>query len=252
VSDRDGGNGDSPELEELFDSIVHQVSTVPPQAASDCGPIGEVQSADLAQDIHANPAPMYEQVGQVTRKLHDAIHDIGHDEALERIARAIPDARDRLNYISTLTRNAAEHVLDATDVARPIQDSLHDQAAALLARWDQLFGNQLPLDQFRPMAEDTRRFLASVPGQTQETSDQLLKMVMAQDFQDLTGQVIKKMNVIVKDIEQDLVNILVNFSPGGATEESLPFGRNEPAQEPGSEVVADQQQVDDLLDRLGF
>jgi chemotaxis protein CheZ len=249
VSNPSVGNGDTPELEELFESIAHQVSSAPVQAVP--GPDDAVSVASLPDQV-ADSQPIYDQVGLVTRKLHDAIADMEHDEALERIARAIPDARDRLNYIATLTRNAAEHVLDATDVARPLQDAMHDQARALLADWDRLFRGHMAVDEFKLMVRDTRAFLANVPARTQETSDQLMKMVMAQDFQDLTGQVIKKMNVIVKEIEQDLVNILINCSPGEMAAEAFSFERTVPGQDSPGAAVSGQQQVDDMLDRLGF
>jgi len=101
---------------------------------------------------------------------------------------------------------------------------------------------------------ETRQYLTSVPEQTQATSTQLLEIVMAQDFQDLTGQVIKKMMDMVKGIEHELVSFLIAYSPNEKKAELSPVLLNGPVVNPEgrSDVVTSQQQVDDLLESLGF
>ncbi|GGX89919.1 protein phosphatase CheZ [Vogesella alkaliphila] len=190
----------------------------------------------------------------MTRKLHDALRELGYDKSLEKVADALPDAKDRLGYIATLTANAAERVLNATDIARPIQDELQSQSASLSGRWDQLFANQLSVDDFKLLAADTRRFLAQAPQQTAATNAQLLEIVMAQDFQDLTGQVIKKVMDMVKTLESELLTVLIEYLPA---EKKVELGTDllqGPVVNPDgrSDVVTNQQQVDDLLESLGF
>nr|WP_294865410.1 protein phosphatase CheZ [uncultured Pseudogulbenkiania sp.] len=242
-------SGDTPDLEALFDSIAQQHQADTPEITSDAG-------SATASHITAegSPSVMYEQIGQLTRKLHSALRDMGYDKSLERVANAIPDARDRLSYISTLTESAAERVLNATDIAKPIQDELESSAKQLSERWNRLFANMLSVDEFRQLSQDTHRYLQSVPKQTQATSAQLLDIVMAQDFQDLTGQVIKKMMGMVKTIETDLVAFLIEFSPEEKKTEIDPTLLNGPVINPEgrSDVVTNQQQVDDLLESLGF
>ena len=236
-------SGDSPELEALFESIAKQ------QASQ--------QEASSAEVDGANPQAalaIYAQIGQMTRKLHDALRELGYDKSLEKVADAIPDAKDRLGYIATLTANAAERVLNATDIARPIQDELQSQSASLSGRWDQLFANQLSVDDFKLLAADTRRFLAQAPQQTAATNAQLLEIVMAQDFQDLTGQVIKKVMDMVKTLESELLTVLIEYLPA---EKKVELGTDllqGPVVNPDgrSDVVTNQQQVDDLLESLGF
>ena len=129
------------------------------------------------------------------------------------MADAIPDAKDRLTYIATLTENSAERVLNATDLAKPYRNQLESKALELSSRWERLYANLLTVEEFQQLAADTRGYLNEVPAQTQATSTQLLEIVMAQDFQDLTGQVIKKMMGMVKLLESELVNFLIEFSP---------------------------------------
>lgn len=245
-------SGDSPDLEALFDSIAqqqHQDTEDPAPAATPTGIVSEA-SAPAA----TSPATMYEQIGQLTRKLHDTMRNLGFDKSLERVADSIPDAKDRLAYIATLTESAAERVLNATDIAKPIQDDLENQAKALALRWQQLYDNQLSVDDFKQLAEATRNYLNVVPERTQATSTQLLDIVMAQDFQDLTGQVIKKIMEMVKTLETELVSFLIEYSPNDKKTELNPSLLNGPVIKPEErpDVVANQQQVDDLLESLGF
>ena len=241
-------SGDSPELEALFESIAKQ------QASQQEAPSAEVDGANPQAAL-----AIYAQVGQMTRKLHDALRELGYDKSLEKVADALPDAKDRLGYIATLTANAAERVLNATDIARPIQDELQSQSASLSGRWDQLFANQLSVDDFKLLAADTRRFLAQAPQQTAATNAQLLEIVMAQDFQDLTGQMIRKVIKLVQEVETKLIEMLTMF--GEAVIEnsarSLPASGIEaegPIMNPQtrSDVVNGQDDVDDLLSSLGF
>lgn len=248
-------NGDSPELEALFDSIAHQqaeVATDP--VATTAAPAQTNQDAGLALNPHSSPSNMYEQIGQLTRKMHDALRDMGYDKSLERVAEAIPDAKDRLAYIASLTESSADRVLNATDIAKPYQDNLERQALALSERWNKLYANILTVEEFKVLAADTRKYLNEVPSQTQATSTQLLEIVMAQDFQDLTGQVIKKMMGMVKILETELVNFLIEFSPDEKKGELSPNLLNGPVINPEGrqDVVTSQQQVDDLLESLGF
>ena len=238
-------SGDSPDLEALFDSIASQQK----DGASDDAP-----AAQAADSAHSNSEVMYEQIGQITRKMHNTLRDMGYDKSLERVADAIPDARDRLSYIASLTKSAADRVLNAIDVAQPLQDTLGSDSKSLSERWNLLYANQLSTEEFKQLANDTRQYLNQVPQQTHETSTQLLEIVMAQDFQDLTGQVIKKMMDMFKTLEGEMLALLVEFSPEhkkGSLDSSL---LNGPAinQEGNPDVMSSQQQVDDLLDSLGF
>ncbi len=253
-------SGDSPELEALFDSLVSQPhADAAPEAAAaavETAPAAAVTVPvmTIGGIAVADPVKMYEDIGQLTRRLHDAMRDMGYDKSIERMAETLPDAKDRLTYIATLTESAAERVLNATDIAKPLQDDLEARAQALGERWTKLYANQLSVAEFRALADETRSYLLSVPEQTQATNTQLLEIVMAQDFQDLTGQVIKKMMGMVKIIETELLSFLIAYSPSEKKSEIDPGLLNGPVINPEgrTDVVTSQQQVDDLLGSLGF
>jgi chemotaxis protein CheZ len=167
----------------------------------------------------------------------------------------MPDARDRLKYIANLTAQAADRVLNATDLANPLQDELEAGAALLDAKWDALYANQIGVEDFKLLASETRAFLKNaVPQRTAATKAQLREIMMAQDFQDLTGQVIKKIIAVAQEHETRLMSILIETMPAEKHIDPLKGLLNGPVinAEGRTDVVVNQEQVDDLLDSLGF
>ncbi len=245
-------NGDSDELEALFDSIV---------AAS--GP-AETDIVD-AEIVHEETKPespaeaagdgtVFSQIGHLTRKLHDTLRELGYDKTLEKAVESIPDARDRLDYIAKMTEQAAVRVLTATEIAQPIQDKLETESGELAAQWQRVFDNQLGVDEFKQLAAKTRDFLKDVPGRTKATNAQLMEIMMAQDFQDLTGQVIKKTIEMAQRMEHDMLQLLIAVTPVDKKAEVDASLLNGPVinAQGRSDVVTSQEQVDDLLESLGF
>ncbi len=239
-------SGDTDDLQALFDSVAAHVE--PPAAAIPAPPRGKAASGET-------PAPdVFSSLGQMTRELHDSLRELGHDKALGDAARTIPDARQRLTYIVQMTEQAATRALNAIEVAKPIQDALENQSEALGTRWEKVFANQLSADDFKTLAADTHAFLRAVPRQSRATNDQLTEIMMAQDFQDLTGQVIKKVVELVANLETQLLKVLLVAMPPDMQVEAPEGLLNGPVinAEGRSDVVSSQSQVDDLLESLGF
>jgi chemotaxis protein CheZ len=205
---------------------------------------------------------LIDRIGQLTRALHESMRELGLDKEVEKAAEAIPDARDRLAYIANTTEAAAERALSAIEVARPLQEDIERQASRLTDRWNDWFDAPVALEHARTLVADTRGYLQWLPEQTQATNAQLREIMMAQDFQDLTGQVIKKLVEVIRRIEQQLVQVLLDnraaeHRHGASGERQAREGKtlvNGPQIKVAgnTEVVADQAQVDDLLDSLGF
>lgn len=210
----------------------------------------------------AIPQDLIARIGQLTRVLRDNMRELGLDKEVEKAAQAIPDSRDRLSYIASMTEQAAERSLNAIEIAQPIQDNIEKQSAELAARWDQWFDKPLEQAEARDLVGDTRAYLEWVPAQTRATQSQLMEVMMAQDFQDLTGQVIKKMMEVIHEIERELVQVLIDNIPSDTMRERAqennsksPDGLLNGPQiktEGRTDIVTDQSQVDDLLDSLGF
>ena len=263
---------ESEDLEALFDSIIHTkvapaVAATPGDAlAKEHGP-----RADIVSIVKPAPASaaapgdgqgvesgvqgdVMSRVGNLTRTLHDALRELGYDRALEKTAASIPDARDRLDYVVKMTEQAAVRALNSIETAQPIQDRLGEGAKKLDAQWKRLFDKQMSVDEFKKLVDSTRDYLADVPKQTQATNAQLLEIMMAQDFQDLTGQVIKKITALAQNMEQQLVQLLVDLVPSEMRCEINAGLLNGPVVNAvgRTDVVTDQNQVDDLLGSLGF
>ncbi|HDR2725442.1 protein phosphatase CheZ [Enterobacter roggenkampii] len=202
-----------------------------------------------------SPSDIIVRIGSLTRMLRDSLRELGLDQAIAEAAEAIPDARDRLDYVVQMTAQAAERALNSVEASQPHQDAMEQGAKALTKRWDEWFENPIELADARELVTDTRQFLGDVPGHTSFTNAQLLDIMMAQDFQDLTGQVIKRMMDVIQEIERQLLMVLLENIPEPAARpkrenESLLNGPQLDASKAG--VVASQDQVDDLLDSLGF
>ncbi|MDR2880640.1 MAG: protein phosphatase CheZ [Azoarcus sp.] len=238
VTDED----DNDELQALFDTEAGRYSSPDINGAA-----GDGETTDRDNT-------MFNRIGKMTRKLHDMLIELGLDSKLQAVADSVPDARQRLTYVVQMTEQAASRVLNATDVAKPLVTKIRTESDALRARWDKVFGNQLSVEEFKVLAGETRAFLASAAEGGHTVDAQLLEIVMAQDFQDLTGQVIKKVLEMAQELESQLLSILIESAPEDILPEKAGTLLNGPVinGEGRDDVVTSQGQVDDLLASLGF
>jgi chemotaxis protein CheZ len=196
---------------------------------------------------------MLKRVGLMTRALHENLRGLGLDKLIEKAASDIPDARDRLDYVARLSEQAAKKVLDATDAAGPLQDAIETRSAELKKGWQGLLDKGATEAEWREMAQRTISSMNESAAGAVATRSELMNIMMAQDFQDLTGQVIGRITGIAQNLEKQLVQVLIDFAPSEIKRELDNGLLNGPQIKPtGTEVVADQGQVDDLLDSLGF
>ena len=163
---------------------------------------------------------MLARVGQITRTLHDSLRELGLDKVLEKATTDIPDVRERLNYVARMTEQAAQRVLNATDAAIPMQERIDAGADEILNGWQAAFKAPFSEANYRDMATMTMQCLADMRNDTSATKQQLLDIMMAQDFQDLTGQVIRKVTDLAHNLEQQLVQLLIDYAPAEVKRES--------------------------------
>lgn len=241
---------DSDDLESLFDSIV--AANLAEETPKPTAKVVAINSGD--GDSNAQSNAMIAQIGQMARSLHDTLRELGLDKEIQKATASIPDARDRLNYVATLTQQAAERVLNATDAAQPLVEKMEVEAHRLSKQWELLFEKKLDVDKFKALVTQTHAFLYEVPKQTKATNAYLMEIMMAQDFQDLTGQVIKKIIAVTQEMEQQLLSLLLESAPESVRKEFDTGLLNGPVINPNgrTDVVTNQDQVDDLLASLGF
>ncbi len=240
------------DLESLFD----EVSSARPAAAAPAPAPAAAAAVPAAAadggDAEEGDKPMFERLGGIVRLLHDSLRELGYDKALTEASSQINDAQDRLEYVATLTEQAANKVLNTLDEGMPEQDTLSKKSKEMETRWADLFAGKLSLDQFKQLAGDSQAFAVAVSAATEAEKARLLEIMMAQDFQDITGQLIKKVVNITKTVEHELAELLRDNAPPAVREKiaqkevSLMSGPSAPA------VALNQDNVDDLLADLGF
>jgi chemotaxis protein CheZ len=164
------------------------------------------------------------------------------------MAGELPDTQDRLRYIAQLTEQAAQRVINAVEKAQPLQEKMETDALGLAEEWR----NANEDGEFQRIGEKMHAFLAGIPNHTRETSSQLTDILMAQDFQDLTGQVIKKISQLTQELEHQLVHILLISKPAGDAKNHTLLNGPVVKKDGRTDVVNGQEEVDDLLTSLGF
>ncbi len=203
---------------------------------------------------HTQHDELLARVGHMTRLLHDSLRGLGLDKLLERAAEDIPDARDRLDYVAKLSERAAQRVLNATDAAIPLQEQIQDGALAHASRIEELLAGEADVESYQKQLRELLVYLQASSQASKDSKVHLIDIMMAQDFQDLTGQVIKRVTELAQSLEQQLVQLLIEYSPDQIKRPQQDGLLNGPQVNPEgkTDVVANQSQVDDLLDSLGF
>jgi chemotaxis protein CheZ len=245
------------DLEALFDEVSAQRAETVAPAAAPAASVNEAaddsQSA-VAEGEDQSDKPMYTRLGGIVRMLHDSLRELGYDRSLSDVASQITDAQGRLEHVASLTEQAANKVLNAVDTSMPEQDALSKKAKDMENRWALLFDGKLSIDEFKALAGDAKQFAATVMEATEAEKARLLEIMMAQDFQDITGQLIKKIVVITSQAEHELAQLLRDNAP---PEVKAALAAENKAEEimsgpsaPGTAMAQDA--VDNLLADLGF
>ena len=231
----------------------------------------DAPAAGLGQD------DVHNKLGLLTRQLHDALRELGYADRLRSSADKLPDAQNRLSYIARLTGEAAEKVLSLVDDAKVRQTNIVNATKQMR--------QSMIADPVAAVAKGhIMNYLEDMETATEIVDQQLSEIMMAQDFHDLSGQVIAKVVTLASSLENQLVELLVQTAPAGAVlpaapaqppappvpeavdaedvwaaalAEGQPVAHpqlNGPVVDPAStpNVVSSQSEVDDLLASLGF
>jgi chemotaxis protein CheZ len=213
----------------------------------------------LAPHAPAGASPeVFQQLGLITRQLHDTLSQLGVMPRLQEAANGLPDARSRLTYIAQKTGDAANKVLNLVDLAKAEHQSISAQTRAMAAA--------IVADPVKAVATGgVMNFVHDVEAATSRIDGHLTDIMMAQDFHDLTGQVVAKVVSLANELEDSLVKLLVQAAPPDQTAKLMAhiapplhsvatseLSGPVVAPEGRTDVVANQGEVDDLLASLGF
>ena len=181
----------------------------------------------------------------------------------------ITDATERLSYVVRLTENAANRTMDLVEQSTPVLNALSAEASALSVDWQRFMRREVAADEFRELARRVDGFLTRSEQGNREVAAHLNDILLAQDYQDLTGQVIKRVTTLVTEVESNLLKLVLmasqvdRFAGIQHDHEQLRAEKDEekhPARGEGPQIHADkredvvsgQDDVDDLLSSLGF
>lgn len=201
---------------------------------------------------------LFLELGKLTREIHESINEFSDDDRVVELAEEeIPDAKERLNFIITKTEEAAHKTMTAAESAMDVIDNFAVEANSMQQRWSQFRNRELSKSDFLTLSEDLDRFFGRISEESNKVKSQMTDIMMAQDYQDLTGQMIKQVITMVQEVEEKLVGLVAisgaNLAPKTKekSDGSLPHGPQLPTADK-AEVATDQGDVDDLLASLGF
>lgn len=214
---------------------------------------------------------LYQEVGKLTRELHSAIVSFQIDPRMPQAEEVsqITDATERLSYVVKLTEGAANRTMDLVEDSTPVLNTLAAEAQSLSVDWQRFMRREVAATEFRELAKRVDSFLTRSEAGNREVATHLNDIVLAQDYQDLTGQVIKRVTQLVTDVESNLLKLVLmasqvdRFAGIEHDHEQLRAEKDReihPARGEGPQIHADkredvvsgQDDVDDLLSSLGF
>ena len=200
----------------------------------------------VSKESSGNP-DMFRKLGSITRQLHDALKELGYTDKLKGTVNQLPDAQSRLSYIARLTGEAAEKVLNHVEAAK-IEQTL------IIERGRQLSGTIAAVPGLAKAMPELLQWSKDVVETSEKSDSRLTEIMMAQDFHDLTGQVIGRVVQLASTIEEQLLGLLLQAAPSGQPGHDQAYELAGPVvnAEGRTDVVNDQAQVDDLLASLGF
>ena len=229
------------------------------------------QAQELLEQVTAiGQDELFGEVGKLTRQLHESLKNFQIDTTLSSLTtESIPDAKERLNYVMEMTEQAANTTMDAVEASLPVADRLQTGLASIKPKWDRLMTRDLQVGEFKALCHELNDFMAEAKTDSDKLTSLMTEVLMAQGYQDLTGQVIRRVIELVREVEESLIHMLTVFGTPIETEESPDTKQKEQHMvadgeldqvaegpiidaESRDDVVSGQDEVDDLLSSLGF
>jgi chemotaxis protein CheZ len=203
---------------------------------------------------------LYGDLRELSRSLRFALDQIRVDSRLAALAgKEVPDARVRLNHVLTLTEQGAHRTLDLVEQSCPLAEKTAKEAAALLVPLRSARDGVNGAAGLQALLTRVETFLASAQRDSDGVRTNLTEVLMAQSYQDLSGQIIRGVITLVTEVERTLTHFaqLVGddpehtaVRPSEPLTDSHGFGPAVPGVTTNS--VGEQDDVDALLANLGM
>ena len=186
--------------------------------------------------------PLFSEVGHLLRRFHDQMQSIssGLPQALANLdPDEVGSFSDKLSHILEMTDRAANKTMD-----------LAEAALAVLAE-EQSVLDSLTQNPVIAANEDAMAALGQLLKNNQAQNNRMTEVLMAQDYQDLTGQLINKVMALLKHLESDLIELVTRFGSKKIATPQSEVRLNGPMHE-SHEERQNQDNVDSLLSQFGF
>lgn len=214
----------------------------------------------LSEIANIQESQMFQNVGKLTRQLHDSMAGFSMDSKITTLTEnEIPDAKERLQYVISMTEQAANQTLNVVEELLPVSQQLNQQAVNLSEKWDRFLDKEMPFEEFKNMAGEITQYFIQAKAEINNVQSGLNDILMAQGFQDVTGQIIKRVIDLVCDVETSMVELIRMMGGQNGktaqkkiTEPELPGPVVPGIDDKKGEAVTNQDEVDDLLSSLGF
>jgi chemotaxis protein CheZ len=203
---------------------------------------------------------LFTELRKLTGDLQSALDRFSVDSRLVDLAeKEVPDARQRLDHVLKLTDEAAHKTMDLVDQSGPLAARTARDAAEIIEMWKKFRARKIEIAEFQAMIQRLDVFLEASRRDMDKVRGNLSEVLLAQGYQDLTGQIIRGVMKLVAELETALVNLvrLSRTAPGAVvapepTENvSRGFGPAIPGIDNGP-AVSGQSDVDSLLAGLGM
>ncbi|NQY27026.1 MAG: protein phosphatase CheZ [Piscirickettsiaceae bacterium] len=198
---------------------------------------------------------LFQQVGKLTRELHDSLSNFNIDPRLiDLTENDIPSTRERLDYVIATTEDAAHQTLDLIEQTLPLTSALQQSTDKINKSWHQFSIEEIDANKVN---QDLEAYLPNVKQHSEQIHANLTEMTVIQGFQDVTGQVVRQVIILIEEVEDNLVK-LVKLSGQKIEQKNIkpvdPIKAEGPQinQQDNPDVVNNQDEVDDLLLSLGF
>ncbi len=194
-------------------------------------------------------------VVRITRELHHAVKDINADESLARVARSeIPDACQRLDYVVQVSEEAAHKTLDLVDHSKEQTDLIKKAMSRVAAARVRVYASNNSPSDVENLLDTIAALEVSINTGTSHLRSNLTDLAQIQEYQDITGQIIKRVIRVVRDVESGLIVLLRSTGSALKTGQvSVPSEEKlEGPAVPGLSVSSSQKDADALLAELGF
>jgi len=191
----------------------------------------------LAKETDSN---LFREVGKITRKLHDSLEEFkgSIDSGLQKLTKDdVPNAIDKLQFVITKTEDAANRTMGIVERYFEESDSFSEHI-------ENIKGNDESAGYFRALKNSLDNDMTSI--------------LTAQQFQDITGQTIKKVIDLINHVEVELLRLVSTFGmqirPGPEKDGDIAGSDQDTIAESGDNAVekVTQSDVEALLNDCGF